>query len=47
MPPCLVKYRPNYGAMPFEGALVLATYCVPTAPERGRMLLLRRYRHRA
>lgn len=31
-PPCLVKYAPNYSAMPFKGALVLATYCVPSAP---------------
>ena len=38
VPPCLVKYRPNYGAMPFEGALVLATYCVPTAPGKVRPL---------
>ena len=31
-PPCLVKYVPNYGGMPFNGSLVLATYCVPTKP---------------
>ena len=31
-PPCLVKYAPNYSAMPFDGSLVIATYCVPTRP---------------
>lgn len=31
-PPCLVKYAPDYGAMPFGGSLVIATYCVPTKP---------------
>lgn len=31
-PPCLVKYVPNYAGMPFNGSLVLATYCVPTKP---------------
>ena len=31
-PPCLVKYAPNYAAMPFNGSLVIATYCVPTRP---------------
>ena len=31
-PPCLVKYAPDYGAMPFGGSLVIATYCVPTRP---------------
>lgn len=38
VPPCLVKYRPNYKAMPFEGNLILATYCVPTAPGKVRPL---------
>ena len=38
VPPCLVKYRPDYGAMPFGGGLVLATYCVPTAPGKVRPL---------
>lgn len=32
VPPCLVKYSPNYAGMPFNGSLVLATYCVPTRP---------------
>jgi len=32
VPPCLVKYEPNFAAMPFEGSLVIATYCVPTEP---------------
>jgi phenylpropionate dioxygenase-like ring-hydroxylating dioxygenase large terminal subunit len=32
VPPCLVKYVPNYSAMPFNGALVIATYCVPIKP---------------
>ena len=31
-PPCLVKYAPDYAAMPFGGSLVIATYCVPTRP---------------
>jgi phenylpropionate dioxygenase-like ring-hydroxylating dioxygenase large terminal subunit len=31
-PPCLVKYIPDYPGMPFNGSLVLATYCVPTRP---------------
>ena len=31
-PPCLVKYMPDFAAMPFEGTLVIATYCVPTRP---------------
>ncbi|KAL1510910.1 hypothetical protein AB1Y20_005739 [Prymnesium parvum] len=31
-PPCLVKYTPDYAGMPFNGSLVLATYCVPTRP---------------
>ena len=31
-PPCLVKYAPNYSAMPFGESLVIATYCVPTRP---------------
>ena len=31
-PPCLVKYVPDYAGMPFNGSLVLATYCVPTRP---------------
>lgn len=38
VPPCLVKYAPDYAAMPFGGGLVLATYCVPTAPGRVRPL---------
>jgi len=32
VPPCLVKYRPDYHAMPFEKDLLIATYCVPTKP---------------
>jgi len=32
VPPCLVKYRPNFPAMPFQKKLLLATYCVPTKP---------------
>lgn len=32
VPPCLVKYVPDYPGMPFKGTLVIATYCVPTAP---------------
>jgi len=32
VPPCLVKYTPDYAAMPFNGSLVIATYCVPTRP---------------
>jgi len=32
IPPCLVKYRPDYHAMPFEENLVIGTYCVPTKP---------------
>jgi len=32
IPPCLVKYSPNYPAMPFEETVVIATYCVPTKP---------------
>ena len=32
VPPCLVKYRPDYEAMPFEKNLCIATYCVPTRP---------------
>jgi len=32
VPPCLVKYRPDYSAMPFEKNLLIATYCVPTKP---------------
>jgi len=32
IPPCLVKYRPDYSAMPFEENLVIGTYCVPTKP---------------
>lgn len=32
VPPCLVKYTPRYAGMPFNGSLVLATYCVPTRP---------------
>jgi hypothetical protein len=31
-PPCLVTYTPDYAGMPFNGSLVIATYCVPTAP---------------
>ena len=31
-PPCLVKYAPNFDAMPFGESLVIATYCVPTRP---------------
>jgi phenylpropionate dioxygenase-like ring-hydroxylating dioxygenase large terminal subunit len=31
-PPCLVKYLPNFAAMPFGRSLVIATYCVPTKP---------------
>ena len=26
------RYMPNFAAMPFEGTLVIATYCVPTKP---------------
>lgn len=37
-PPCLVKYHPHSQSMPFEGNLILATYCVPTAPGRFRVL---------
>ena len=29
---CLVKYSPDYAGMPFNGSLVIATYCVPTRP---------------
>mmetsp|Transcript_120657 Transcript_120657/g.219395 ORF Transcript_120657/g.219395 Transcript_120657/m.219395 type:complete len:512 (+) Transcript_120657:100-1635(+) len=32
VPPCLVKYTPDYAGMPFKGALVIATYLVPTRP---------------
>ena len=32
VPPCLVKYAPDYAGMPFNGSLVIATYCVPTRP---------------
>ena len=31
-PPCLVKYMPDYAGMPFDGKVVIATYCVPTKP---------------
>eukprot|EP00449_Zooxanthella_nutricula_P055900 CAMPEP_0198575396 /NCGR_PEP_ID=MMETSP1462-20131121/116097_1 /TAXON_ID=1333877 /ORGANISM="Brandtodinium nutriculum, Strain RCC3387" /LENGTH=283 /DNA_ID=CAMNT_0044306637 /DNA_START=62 /DNA_END=913 /DNA_ORIENTATION=- len=31
-PPCLVKYHPDYAAMPFRGTVVISTYCVPTRP---------------
>jgi len=32
IPPCLVKYRPDYHDMPFDKNLVIGTYCVPTKP---------------
>jgi len=32
VPPCLVKYSPDYPAMPYEKNLLIATYCVPTKP---------------
>lgn len=32
VPPCLVKYSPDYSGMPFKGTLVIATYLVPTRP---------------
>jgi len=31
-PPCLVRYLPDYAGMPFQGSLVIGTYCVPTRP---------------
>ena len=27
-----LRYTPNYAGMPFNGSLVIATYCVPTRP---------------
>ena len=39
-PPCLVKYLPNFAAMPFGRSLVIATYCVPTKPGWVRAPLL-------